>query len=287
MSGGVVSFGGYIFSSPLTTFTSNFSNAVPKTVRLPGLDGGFNLDGDEAADRETGRVTVGFMLQADTREDMDALRDAVNAMYDYGLAQLLYQPTDTAEATRYCWASVNYITMSQRKDAHTDLWQPVQIIFQVPDPTWIVQPSGAWLIGDGSLIGEPGLIIGGGAVTISASGTSSSGTVTNSGNVRRIGRVYVTPGVGDSCENPTIKRVVGGIVADSVTWTGTLNAGDVLVIDGARQQISINWVADWDNVSYQHPDFLRLLPGSNSIVVEFTNAGDAAEVEIYYEDGYL
>lgn len=290
MSGGIVSFGTYTFPKTLKEFVSNFGDVVPSTVRMPGLDGAWNSDGDGDAPSQTGKITVGFMLMAETREEMDALRDAVRGLRRQGVARLVYQPTDPTDPARFCLARVNMLIMSERKDNHTDLWQDVQLIFQVSDPVWKVNNYG------GHYIGEPGLIIddpatwtiGGGGYSVAASGLSTSITVPYVGNAPAIPKVFIEPGSGDSCEDVIIERVASsGLVLDSVRYSGVIAFGQSLCIDGEKQIVTVNGAEAWANVmDYQHPDLLRLEPDETSFIVKFKNAGDAADVQFNFYDAY-
>lgn len=287
MSGGVVRFGDYTFPVTLAEFSDNFANVEPQAANLPGMDGGFNLDGDGAAVTAIGKVTVGFTLIADTREEMDAKRDAVKALVEKGVQQLVKQPTNTADATRYCLARVNFINMNERKDQQTDLWQKVQIIFRVDEPRWKSAPAGTWQLGDGSQIGDAGLEIGSGGEVVAASGINSSTNLVNNGTATAIAQVVVSPGAGQSAEDVEIERVVGALVVDSFKWEGTLSAGDVLSVDGRTQRATVNGASIWGAAfSYTHPDFLRIAPGTNTINIRMKNAGDAATVRVYFYDEY-
>lgn len=290
MSGGIVSFGAFTFPDELAEFNDNFADTTPQTARLPGLHGGYNQDGDGTAQTAVGKVVVGFNLVAQTRAAMDDLRDAVNAMVEYGLQQLTYQPTELTDPTRYCWARVNFISIPQRKDEHTDLFQKVTVTFQVADPHWYVGTGGPWQIGVGDhTLGEIGLEIGGGGtpVTINASGTSSNGTVTNAGNALSIPTISIVCSGSQTFVNPTIRRIKNGKVVDEVAWTGTIQNNGELFISGKTQRITYNSSSVFGaNLSYEHPDFVRLEPGANSIYVLSTSAGSAATVTIWYADVY-
>lgn len=283
MSGGVVSFGSYTFDN-LADFDCNFADTQPKTAQLPGMDGAWNLDGDAAASAPAGTVKVKWLLTAATRAGMDALRDAVRAMAYYGIDRLSYQPTDPAAAERWTWARVQSISMGQNKGEHTDLWQPVEITFLCPEPVWWVDTYVGWTWGSGNF--DEGQVWGADGYEIEASGTATTDTISQNGNTASIPQITVEPQIGDSCENPTIQRLIGATVVDEIAWTGTLNAGDILTIDGRAQAITVNGAPDWDNVSYDHPDFFRLLPGDNSIKIIFANVGDAATVTFYFQDSY-
>lgn len=289
MSGGVLTFGSYTFPATLAEFSDNFKDTTPQTVRLPGMDGGYNQDGDKTSNTAIGKVTVGFWLVAQSRAAMDDLRDAVGAMVEYGYQQLTYQPTDPADAVRFCWARVNYIGDSERKDEHTDLHQKVSITFQVPDPRWYVGTALPWRLGDGHQIGDVGLTIGGGGTpeTTVAAGTLTSDTITNNGNTTAIATVAIICGAAETCQNPIVRRRKNGEIVDEFQYLGTIGNNGELYVSGRLQRASL----DGDNIignlfTYEHPDFLRLEPGANTIEILFSNAGDDATVYYWFATPY-
>lgn len=287
---GVLTFGAYTFPSTLAEFSDNFRDTTPQTVRLPGMHGGYNQDGDATAQTAIGKVTVGFYLVAQSRDGMDDLRDAVGALVEYGLQQLIYQPTDPGDPTRFCWARVNYINIPQRKDEHTDLHQKITITFQVADPHWYVGTGTPWQIGvAGHTIGETDLEIGSGGspATISASGTSTDSTVTNSGNALTVPVVAIRCGASQTFVNPTIQRIKNGEVVDEVAWTGTVgNNGELFLVGRLHRAVYNAASILGNNFSYEHPDFIRLEPGANTIRVRSTSGGSAATVTIWYASAY-
>ncbi|RMH11461.1 MAG: hypothetical protein D6698_16305 [Gammaproteobacteria bacterium] len=288
MSGGIVSFGTYTFPKTLKEFMTNFGDVVPATVRMPGLDGAWNSDGDGDAPTQTGKVTVGFTLIADTREEMDDLRDVVRGLRRQGLARLVYQPTDPLDPARFCLARVNMLNMSERKDSHTDYWQDVQIIFQVPDPVWKVNNYAGHTIGEaGLVIDDPATwTIGGGSYNVAASAPLTTVTVPYVGNAPAIPKILIEPGVGNSCENVIIERVVDGLVVDRVAYTGVIGESQYLSIDGEAQMVTVNAVNAWGDIDYLHPDLVRMEPGKTTFNIRFKNTSDAATVRFYFYDHY-
>lgn len=286
MRSGILRFGNYDFPPALGEYSTNFGDAVPKTIRLPGLDGGFSDDGDRAAQGEIGNVRMGFHLIAETREEMDAKRDAVKAMKQWGVQKLVMQPTDPRLPARFCWARINNITMGENKDKHTDLWQKVAIFFQVPDPKWLVPTymppflDGQWTLGDSLLVGQ-------GAYTFTASGVSTEVEVVQRGNADSIAVVSILPGAGDSCENPTVQRIVNGAILDEFKFIYVMLEGEELIVDGQNQRA----VLEGSNIFgssfiYRTPYFLALAPGLNTLRVLFKNAGDEAVVRVWFYDVY-
>jgi hypothetical protein len=285
MSGGLASFGDYDFQF-LQEYSDNFSDPKPNTVQFPGVDGGWNVDGAGAPPTAVGKVSMGFYLDAETREEMDDLRDAVSALVHVGEDVLVYQPTEPTDSPRWTFARVNNIWMSQKKQKHTDLMQKVQIIFQCPEPVWWVNVAGGWQVGDGSQVGETGLVIGGSGTTIAASGVLTASAITQNGNTLFVPEIVVAPGVGNSCEDVIIRRKVGTVVVDEIAYTGVLGATDELSINGRTQRVDVNGASAWDDIAVVHPDLFRLVPGDNSIEVVFANAGDVADVIFYFRHAY-
>jgi len=288
MSGGPVSFGSYNFPSTINEWRSNFGDGVTNTVRLPGMTGGWNEYGCEALPGAIGQVTIGFTLLSATRAAMDDLRDAVMALRGVGQQALVYQPTDPADGTRFCWAHVNNISMSQRKDLHTDLWQDVKIIFHVPYPAWLGGNYGGLKYGASAGKYGAGKKYGHGALSQACSGTSTSFTVTNNGNAISVAKMTLSPqSAPATAQNPIIQRIKNGAVVDEVRWIGTLIYGQQLEVDGPKQRIAVSGTDAFADAEYQHPDLLRLEPGANSLKVIMTNSGDAATAFLYFYDVYL
>lgn len=286
MSGGVKSFGSYVFPNGgiVHNFSTNFGDGVVNAVRMPGMHGGFNEDGIGTPPSAIGVVRFRFWLVANTRAQMDALRYAAKAMREMGMDKLVYQKTDLS-ANLFCMATVHNIQMQEQKGEHTDLWQPVDMIFHVPDPVWLGGAYGGYVF-DGSYDFGDALSAGGGGLVQNLSGTTTNLTVTNNGNAMTKARLTIAPDTGQSCANPTVQRIVNGVVVDEVSWTGTLNYGDSLVIDGNRQVIQKNGANALANATYLHPDLIRLAAGSNSIKVLLNASGNAAKAYWIYYDAY-
>lgn len=276
----------YTFPDTLQDYRDNFADVVPRTVRLPGMSGGFDQFGDDAAPGQIGKITQRLYLTADDREDMDALRDAVRRIKTWGTKLLWMQPTDPAEGERFCWARMNNVHMPKREQDHTDLFQPVTITWQVADPFWYTRNNEApfwgnfdW--GDGSKWG-------GSATLQDVSGmTTTLATATNEGNAIALPRLTIYVRAGQTCTNPTIQRIVGAAVVDEVAYTGTLSAGDILEINCRGASVRLNLADAYDDLSYEHPDWMRLLPGENTLRVLLANAGEACKVAARWYDTYV
>lgn len=285
----MVSFGGDLFPDTQFFYNDNFGDTLPTSKRLPGVSGEWNEDGDLPPAHRSGVVELGYRLEAENYAAMDALRDGVRKLNSYGWAQLIRQPNDQTAATQFCWARIVQSRMERKKSLRddSDLWQEVRLVWNVPDPRWFGGSNAQWQFGDGSDWGDAGLKWTSGGVDIAASGTVTDDTITMSGNGVAVPTISIAPGALNSCEDPIIQRLVNSVVIDEVSYVGTLGATDTLTINGAMGRVDLNGVSVWGSgFDYTMPDFFRLLPGSNSIRVKFTNGGDAATVKFMFHDVY-
>jgi hypothetical protein len=124
------------------------------------------------------------------------------------------------------------------------------------------------------------------ALDLVCSGTSTSHTVTNEGNASAFVALAVIPGTANTCENPTIKRVIGAAVQEEISYTGVLTGTNELYVDGQRRLVTVNAVNALADFTYQTAAFLTLAPGENTITVEFENGGDDATVYLWYAHTY-
>jgi hypothetical protein len=267
-------------------YSDNFANMVPRTVRLPGLDGGFDEFGRARAPSEIGQVRQEVTISAETRTEMDAKRDTVRAMADWGKQRLFMQPTDPALAERWCWARVNNIQISRDEGQQTDLMQRLSIIWQASDPRWYAAGTENTVFwGEGATWG--GGAKWGGALGITAcSGLSTSISINRSGNATVYPRFFIRCSSSQSCQNPIIQRLNGAEVVDQVAWVGTVAANQTLAIDARGLSVKLDGSNAYAAFSALNPAWFSLLPGSNSLKVLFANSGDAASVHVAYYEGY-
>jgi hypothetical protein len=135
-------------------YNDNFSNVVPRTMRLPGQSGGFSEFGNRVAPTEIGRITQSVILRSATIAGMDARRDAIKALVKWGERPLYFQPTDPNDDVWVCWARFNNISKPNNQAGHSDIYQNVTIEFQVDDPRWFAPGTYTTTYSDGSEYGE-------------------------------------------------------------------------------------------------------------------------------------
>ncbi len=254
----------YIIPALELAVSDSFGDLVPNTARLPMLDGGFDRFGADPAPAEIGRINVSFALTAETREAMQAQIDAVRTLARLGKRKLTWQPQGSANA-RWCWARVNNIGTPRRPAEHSDLMQRVSITFQASDPHWYEDEDTDEIV---------------------ATGTSTDGTIAVTGNCPALARVVVFCDTGETAHNPTVRRIVDSETLDEMAYSGIMVADDELIMDAQAKAVTLNAVAAYDAFSFVHADWLRLMPGSNTIRVALGDAGDSCVVDVYWYPTY-
>lgn len=259
----LISFGTYTFPDKGFSLVSNFGDAVPRTVRLPGIDGGFDLLGDDPPPIEIGRITWRYRLLADSPAHMEALRDSVRAMLRYGRAQLVMETS--AGQQRYTYAKLHNVQMPDAVTAPSDRVQDVTCDFQVITPRWYADSPDS-------------------PQAEACSGTSTTFTVTNAGNAIALPAFSIDPSTAISSAGVTIQRLVDAAVVDEVEFAAALLATDVLTIDAAALTVRKNGTDAYGNTfSASHPAWMRLLPGVNNLKV-ILSGGESAAVTITWDD---
>jgi hypothetical protein len=258
----IVSFGAYSFPDTQSSIINNFGDTVPRTTRLPGMSGGFDEYGDDAAAHEIGRVTVRFWLHADTPAAMQGKRDAVRAMARYGRATLT--TLDDYGVQRSTKARVNSIQMPDDVIARAQRTQQVTVDFQVALPRWYSTASSS-------------------PVTTACSGTATDFTITNNGNADALPIITIDPGA-TLTSGVKVQRIVSATVVDEVDYDASLVASDLLVINCQSLTVQKNSTDAYGTTfTALHPAWLRLLPGANSLRVVLVGA-ETASVAIAFDD---
>jgi hypothetical protein len=282
----------YTFPPVVKSLSDNFTNVVTRTVRLPGMDGGFDTYGSGRLPTEIGNIQLSFTLMEDwavrtyggsQAEAMQAARDALNKTPYLGLGKLYIE---AGSDERWAWCKVNNINMPKNHDRNTHLWQPVSMDLQAALPYWFelgTEVATAW----GEFVWGDGTTWGGAAVPQVAVGTATQWTVTYSGNAPTPVRIVIGVKTGDTAENVTVQRLVSGSVVDEVGYAGVLAALDELQIHSRAKKVQINGSDAYDdNFTYESPDWLVLEPGNNTIKVIMANPGDEVDVYLYYFEAY-
>lgn len=270
----------------LQDYDDNFGDRADNTAEFGGMDGVFLVDGNQSGRKPAGNITQSLKIVATSREEIDVKRQALLRITNLGLQPLIYQQSNSTDATLFTYAKAQ-VQAPRSQQNQSDLFQNATIRFLVPDPYWYASTQG-YILGVNFLMGASTL--GGNPVVINASGTQSDEIVSNGGTARTLVQVQIAPDTGQTCEDPIVQRLVGGVVHDQVSYTGTLTDTDVLLIDPGNlsgPQVTLNGSDAFDtDFDFKHPRWMSLLPGDNDIRVIFANGGDDAIVTLTFLDAY-
>lgn len=264
----ILSFGAYTFPDSIpergTILQTNFSNGVPRTDRLPGMNGGYDALGDDPFPAEVGSVRYRFVLVADTPAEMADKIDDVMEMSRYGRAVLTMETQGGDE--RFCSAKVNNIGLPIEADVYSERIVEVTVDWQVANPRWFSNSPDSPQVQ-------------------ACSGTNTTFTVTNDGNATATPIISIDPGVGGiSASGLTIQRIVSAVVVDEITYAAALLATEVLSINCQTLTVRKNGTDAYGTAfSADHPAWMRLLPGGNSIKV-ILGGGEIADVTFTFDD---
>lgn len=271
----------YTFSD-VVQMRDNFADVVPRTVRLPGLDGGFDEFGTGRAPSEIGNVSATFWIYPPDGGTIDDAKDAVKAMADWGV-QKLFASQYGGGNQRYVNARVNSLDFNENTRDVPHKRIRVQATWQVAVPFWFSAAGEVPTYGGGVTYGG-GAKYGGAGILIDAAGTSTEGTVSIVGNATTLGRVTVTVPTGEACSDIRVQRIVDSVAVDEWRYSGGLTDADTLEVNPNTGQVLLNGSGAYgSDFSFTHPDWLRLLPGNNTIRVVM-GASDEADVEIRFTE---
>lgn len=276
----------YTFPVEQASYSDNFAELATKTRRLPGMHGGFDDLGYERGLSEIGSIRADFWLKFANLTEATTKLDEFRRMTDYGV-QLLYKTTQDGQQ-RWTWARVDNISTPQavRDLPHNQI--KASIIFQASDPFWYGVGSGSAIWGDGTSKWGDGVSRWSGAAATAVSGALTTLTYTYTGNAFTQPSIAISPGVGQSCTDPVVRRIVNGAVIDEIVYLGTLAAGDRLFVDSRRASVRVNDANAYNSqFNTKTSYFMRLVPGVNTIQIRFALSTDAANVCIRWLNRYV
>lgn len=262
------------------TFTTNFKNLVQQSSRIPGADGGVRQYGIGRSPSPYGSIQVTLYLVSSTPAGMQAKRDALNEIVDWGVG-ILYDTLNGVDRWAVC--SISDLTLTENRDKHTDLFQEARLSFDVPEPYWLTQGNQA--LWDGSNDWDSAIDWDGGSfTTITGSGTLA---VTTSGSASTHARFVAKVSGAQTFNQLLIQRLANNAIADEVILQTQMVQNDVIEIDPRRQWVLLNGNDKIANCDVLFPDWLRLLPAvSNSINILLDEASAAIDANVYYYDRY-
>ncbi len=247
-------------------FTDNFASLVTKTVRMPGVNGGFSNLGTGRGLSPIGTVRVDNWLTFNDFVEATDKVDSLRQMADWGLQPLFMQPL--YGPTRFCFARLSDQQLQQNVHNTPHNRQKVPVVFEVPNPFWCRTVSGFGQLWDDGV----GKWDDGGVWDASLGyniSLNTSYSFTNNGNYFTLPTVMLSnDGVSD-VSDIRVRRIVDGAIEDEFSYSAALAAGTYLYINPEARRVLLgptgtNVLA---NFTANTPDWIRLLPGSNSLNV--------------------
>lgn len=281
----------YTFPGAQKQLRDNFSDMVPRTVRMPGADGGFDQFGESKAPSEIGVVSVTFEQYADSNLALQSKRDEVRAMAAWGVCTLLKNCGSLVP--RYCYARVNSITMTEApNDPVGNQKLTATVDFQVADPYWMT--DGTWGTSDGDW---------GDAITLSGIQTNASTDATSTQLSESVGGLFPTfpkfyiVTTGGNMTTVAIKRTNAAYEPEETASQADLYITGLntaaLVIDSETMAVAygadtiLTGTEAFDKVTtYLYPNFVTLQPGTGNYFKIWVVGGTGRTVKIGWKERY-
>jgi hypothetical protein len=259
----LVTFGAYTFADVGVRWRDNFAQIAPREVELPGLSGALDLYGEGAGAHAAGRIDVSLWLKADTPAAMLALRDGLKALIDTGTQTLVVEAAPGVQ--RSTRARLLTVELPESYTQRPDVTHQAALTFAAETPRWfsVTAPSGS-------------------GVLQVCSGAQTDLTRTANGSATTC--PMITVNATDGVNTITIQRRVGVSAADQVAYNAAIPNGATLIIDPRSATVTLNGADAYTAAfSAQHPAWMRLLPGANTIRV-MLNAGASASIALTWLD---
>ena len=96
-------------------------------------------------------------------------------------------------------------------------------------------------------------------------------------------------GVGETASQLRIQRLVGGAIIDQLSYSATLVAGDLLIINAETKTITLNGADGYSSsFDFASAAWLALRPGVDNLIrVKMGLPTDAGTIAINYEEMYI
>ena len=285
----------YKLKAFLTTETYfDFSNRMPShdlstgdytTAAFPLTQGGAfdGLGTEQAKPRNytlTRKILIWFSTEAERKTYFEGLRALV------GWRGRLYREWDNG--TDVEWITARFVGISAERQIENRFHIEVDLTFEAYSHYWHGDFVGTWLLDSGEFF-DTGLDLDAGGDEVVLDASPKSFTISMTGNaIVNDPTITITAG-GANITAIEIKNTTAGHLAE-LDYTGTINAGDDLVINCANYSVLNNGSGDESNfaIGSTHAinEWFRLAPGDNTITVTFTGGSTDSEIDFDYYLGY-
>ena len=264
------------------------SGATPTAYQTLPEGGALDLYGSQQKHPGMVERSVTRRLKASTQASLESLFFQLIALR--GKRERLYRQTATGDIH---WQYARLVEVIAERNYEQTKFQSIQDIslrFVTQEAFWRGDLGGVWYLNSGEFL-NTGLSLNSGATypltTSPTSLTVSIGTVSDVGRAPiRAVRMAISAGASDMSA-VTIARVGG----ESLTFSGTILAGNDLIIDTGTMQVLNDNADAYDDLAISSTADLAawfaLESGDNDITVAFTGGGTGKEISFsYYEVWY-
>lgn len=253
----------------------NLANMVMRSSRSVGMNGAFDALGRGRAFSESGNVSAALQLEAADAYDLREAVDALRGMADWGRGRLFVDGYRHNLPGRWAWARVNSIRTPENVANMPHQRMRAELAFQVAGSRWYSMDNARFMdYGDAM---DAGLVMGGPQVDMVAVTDGDSVSIENRGNA--IALAYVRWDVTADATDMSIARIDGGVVVDRLTYSGTVSAGNTIIID-CRER-AVRGDGSIANLSEYSADWLAIPPGRWSLDVSITSGTADLSIEIW------
>jgi hypothetical protein len=262
------------------------SGSTPTAYQLLPEGGALDLFGNLQKHPGTVERSKSMRLTANTEAEVESLFSQLMALR--GKRDRLYRETATGDIH---WQYARLVEVTAERSYEQTKFKRIQDIslrFVTQEAFWRGDLGGLWYLDSGELL-DSGLVFDSGQTYELASSpeniTVSIGADAGRAPIRSI-RIRVTAG---SLAITAISIVRTG--GESITFSGTIGAGNQLIIDTGTMQVMNDGVDAYDDLSLSSTADLAAWfsfePGDNDLSVTFTGGGTGSEIDFsFYEVWY-
>jgi len=244
--------------------------------------GGFDPNGSERATGKPQTLVKRCEINDTDRTSFQTALDEARALI--GTREKLYAQTAGELEIRWVWARLASIGI--QRSARNVNFQELIFSFNIPAAYWNGRGYADWTLDDTPQIYlDTGYYLDTGNWEGDLVSSPDTFTITNGGN-RAVTNVILAIIAGSS--NITFATVtIGGAALE---WTGTLLAGNTLLIDSGSMRVLNNGADAYSGLvrgsGHSIDDWLRIEPGDNEMEISWTGGGTGSNWTMNFWDGW-
>ncbi len=229
--------------------------------------GALDLFAGERIQPGSTKITKSCTLHATTEASLLAQIMALRVLV--GTREKLYRLRIADDVQEWGWARFDNLDATRKYGAMSKYFQDVKLSFTIFSPVW----------NSASMVSYNWPIVGIVAAntfltTLSESKGAAVKTISHAGNIDQPAVIFTLTAI-STVTSVIIHNVTTG---HSFSYTGTLAAGDVLVVDTGAMSVQVN---DVDAYAYFSPpanyeDWMHIAPGTNVLAINITGGGRLA-----------